>query len=150
MHITEGCALRLHGVGTLSQDYSKNKKEPGQYFILHLSLCICILPLEGHWGECKPIPASPKMCQKRNPQEHWKLIHCHQLLSAKKHSRCVVLIGKSGVGKSTIANQLVKHEPPPIKLPFEDASGPVTAMHEVKQEIVEFQWGKRSLQIDGH
>lgn len=123
MHITEGYALKLHGAGTLSR--VKINKEPGQYFILHFSLCICILPLEGHWGECKPIPASPKMCQKRNPQEHWKLIHYHQLLSAEKHSRCVVLIGKSGAGKSTIANQLVQHEPP-IKLP---------AMHEV-----EFQW----------
>ena len=66
------------------------------------------------------------------------MIHYHQLLPAEKHPRCVVLIGKSGAGKSTIANQLVKHEPP-IKLPFEDASGPVTATHEVKQEIVEFQ-----------
>ena len=54
--------------------------------------------------------------------------------------RCVVLMGKSGAGKSTVANMLVGHDPmSPYKPPF-DVSDKVLASvtREVSDETIEF------------
>lgn len=57
-------------------------------------------------------------------------------------NRCVLLLGKSGAGMSTVANHLVGHDPlspdePPFYVsPHPFKSSPV----EVKHEVVEFVW----------
>ena len=99
--------------------------------------------LEGHLGECKPISPLPGLCLSIPISGNIR-----QQQKTPNRIRHVVLLGKSQAGKSTIANQLVRLDPlSPIKLPFEDASGPVTATHEVKQEIVEFQWENNSYRL---
>ena len=50
-------------------------------------------------------------------------------------NRCVVLLGKSGAGKSIVANHLVGHDPLSLdEPPFADEA------REVKHETVEFMW----------
>ena len=51
--------------------------------------------------------------------------------------RCVLLVGKSGAGKSTVANHLVGHDPlSPDEPPF----GVSSVTTEVQHETVEFVW----------
>ena len=56
--------------------------------------------------------------------------------------RCVLLLGKSGAGKSTVANHLVGHDPlSPDEPPFRVSTRIMeSATREVKREIVEFMW----------
>ena len=54
--------------------------------------------------------------------------------------RCVVLVGKSGAGKSTVANMLVGHDPmSPNRPPFETSDKVlVSVTREVSDETIEF------------
>ena len=56
--------------------------------------------------------------------------------------RCVLLLGKSGAGKSTVANHLVGHDPmSPDEPPFRVCTQVLQSVtREVKHEIVEFMW----------
>lgn len=56
--------------------------------------------------------------------------------------RCVLLLGMSGAGKSTVANHLVGHDPlSPDKPPFGVHDGTlVSVTREFRHEIVEFMW----------
>ena len=57
-------------------------------------------------------------------------------------NRCVLLLGQCGVGKSTVADHLVGHDPlSPDKPPFRVYNGNLASMtREVKHELVEFMW----------
>ena len=56
--------------------------------------------------------------------------------------RCVLLLGKSGAGKSTVANQLVGHDPlSPDEPPFRVSNEVLASVtREVQHETVEFVW----------
>ena len=56
--------------------------------------------------------------------------------------RCVLLLGKIGAGKSTIANHLVGHDPmSPDDPPFKVSVNPfVSGWLEVQHQAVEFLW----------
>ena len=56
--------------------------------------------------------------------------------------RCVLLLGKGGAGKSTVANHLVGHDPlSPDKPPFRVQNKVLGSMtKEIKHETVEFMW----------
>ena len=57
-------------------------------------------------------------------------------------NRCVILLGKSGAGKSFVANHLVGHDPlSPDEPPFVDEA------REVKHETVEFMWENDLYQV---
>ena len=74
-----------------------------------------------------------------------QLVH----MSAPVIRRCVVILGKSGAGKSTIANHLVGHDPlsssePPFQVPKEvSQSGP----SEIKHKVVRLMQGNISYEI---
>ena len=55
---------------------------------------------------------------------------------------CVVLVGKAGAGKSTVANHLVGHDPlSPDKPPFEVSNTVMrSVVREIQHETVEFMW----------
>ena len=56
-------------------------------------------------------------------------------------NRCVLLLGRSGAGKSTVANHLVGHDPlSPDKPPFGVSNVLGSATREVTHKTVEFMW----------
>ena len=55
--------------------------------------------------------------------------------------RCVLLLGKSGAGKSTVANHLVGHDPlSPDEPPFRVQNQVFASVREVTHGTVEFMW----------
>ena len=56
-------------------------------------------------------------------------------------NRCVLLLGRSGAGKSTVVNHLVGHDPlSPDKPPFRVSNVLGSATREVTHKTVEFMW----------
>ena len=68
-------------------------------------------------------------------------LHDRAMAGRIVRNRCVVLVGKTGTGMSTVANHLVGHDPlSPDEPPFRASGGDTSVTLKVQHETVEFVW----------